>query len=954
MADDRVDVEINDKVSPTVRTNILAIADAAIKADDNIKTLKQTLATINASSVSGLASQISGINTALKDNTTITAKATVENNKSALSYLQQEAALNRAIAAETSATLVAEKLATQQQRTANATQMSQQSAEKHAASLKNATNVVVAHGQATNTTTGHTVVFTTQMMAAQHAARGFTEMMIQGVPVTQALGMQMSHLSYAATGQGGIVGAFKGVANAVLGWVSPTLLGLGVVVAGVAVLGKAWHDYESEITTATAVTQGAGRYLGLTADQFTNLSIEAAKAGKITVSESLELGAALARTGSVGIETITLLQGTVKNFAATMGTDIPKATQQLVKSFSSFQGISELNKQLNFMSAAELDTVQSLYAQGKGFEGSAVAADKYKTALVNANDATSQLGKMSEGVISRLSAGWSSLGKIIDTALGGGTAQERVLALTNRLLALDAQTSTIMSRSPQAAAALNKQKADLQSQIDSIRNLELEKNKNTSSRANDADLNRQSQAISDIANKAAPAISNLQQLKDKLALLNSAANNPELQKRSADMETLAQSTDAYKRAVETFIPVGEQQKQLNTIDLQMINATSAAQRAKLAQERERVSLAGQVISSQDAQNRITQAGTLILNEAAKARREEFVQLDSEQKLYGLIGPQREIATQLLEKELAARRSGNAYSAGELETLRQKLTLQNQSIQVQQQLDNIYQNAIKPAQDYNNTLIAANQLLTQGKITVQDYGFAIREAQMKMLDAGQTAAGGFKSGIISMQNELSKTGDIVKNGLVTSVNSVTDSLANMVVNGGFSISTLSKIVQLEATKMILKLMILKPLMDSIGGFMGGGGGPITLGGPNGPTAFSSVAGQTASIAPGQASGGDYMVQGQGGIDRNLIPVSKGERVLVQTPEQYKSNGDSSGQQTVNIIDQAGVNKEQNQRTENGVNIVDIILTTVKNDYANGGFDKLQQGRYGQSPLTRKTA
>lgn len=75
----------------------------------------------------------------------------------------------------------------------------------------------------------------TQAMAAQHSMRSLIEAMASGQPISQALGQQLNHLSYAATGPGGISGAFKQAAGAMLGMLNPATLvvgGLAAVAAG--------------------------------------------------------------------------------------------------------------------------------------------------------------------------------------------------------------------------------------------------------------------------------------------------------------------------------------------------------------------------------------------------------------------------------------------------------------------------------------------------------------------------------------------------------------------------------------------------------------------------------------------------------------------------------------------------------------------------------------------------
>ncbi|MGO4564809.1 hypothetical protein AB4Z52_07010 [Rhizobium sp. 2YAF20] len=60
---------------------------------------------------------------------------------------------------------------------------------------------------------------TTQQMALMHATRSMVEQLALGISPTQALVGQMSHLSYVASGEGGVMGALKAIGSSALGLV---------------------------------------------------------------------------------------------------------------------------------------------------------------------------------------------------------------------------------------------------------------------------------------------------------------------------------------------------------------------------------------------------------------------------------------------------------------------------------------------------------------------------------------------------------------------------------------------------------------------------------------------------------------------------------------------------------------------------------------------------------------
>jgi hypothetical protein len=75
----------------------------------------------------------------------------------------------------------------------------------------------------------------TQAMAAMHSVRSMAEGFALGMPPMQVMMQQMNHLSYAASAQGGIAGAFKEAGAALGAFISPTtavIVGVGALTVG--------------------------------------------------------------------------------------------------------------------------------------------------------------------------------------------------------------------------------------------------------------------------------------------------------------------------------------------------------------------------------------------------------------------------------------------------------------------------------------------------------------------------------------------------------------------------------------------------------------------------------------------------------------------------------------------------------------------------------------------------
>lgn len=106
----------------------------------------------------------------------------------------------------------------------------------------------------------------TQAMAAQHSIRSMVEGLALGMPPTQVLTQQLNHLSYAASGPGGLSNAFKQAIGSVTGLLSPTALVIGgiaavaggayLAVSSVAKMAKAFDDAAHTANTTTDALHG--------------------------------------------------------------------------------------------------------------------------------------------------------------------------------------------------------------------------------------------------------------------------------------------------------------------------------------------------------------------------------------------------------------------------------------------------------------------------------------------------------------------------------------------------------------------------------------------------------------------------------------------------------------------------------------------------------------------------
>jgi hypothetical protein len=118
-----------------------------------------------------------------------------------------------------------------------------------------------------------------QLQALLHSARSITEQLALGASPTQAFVGQLSHLSYVASGEGGVTGALKAVGNGVLGLISKfPLVTAAIAVAGLgaAIYFATAKEKTKDLSDALADQE---KVLKRIADAYGSVAENAAKAG---------------------------------------------------------------------------------------------------------------------------------------------------------------------------------------------------------------------------------------------------------------------------------------------------------------------------------------------------------------------------------------------------------------------------------------------------------------------------------------------------------------------------------------------------------------------------------------------------------------------------------------------------------------------------------------------------
>lgn len=750
---------------------------------------------------------------------------------------------------------------------------------------------------------------------------------------------------------------------------------IGLVIEGA----TAWGRFNSLQQEVNITMTSTGRIVGQTASQFMEMTGNAAAQFGLSRRSAIELGTALASTGKLGADNINRIIGLSKDFGTTFGLSAGKAQEALVKTFTDPQrGIAELNNQLNFLDAGTVRTVNNLVAQGRQQEAIRIAVDRMPSALAKYEENTGAVAKAWDLVRRTASDADLAVGQFLNH-LSNPTGVTQQLALIEQRIqqlkneanenlvppggrVVDVPAGTVASTRPPPPRAAP---SGLGTQLAERARLEEQQEQFAESARRQAvvlELRNMSRELDAMIPGLARGSREFQQATNSSALFQKALEpgNERLREMILGLRGLTVGTEEYDRrladlneasevnrhVVESQLTQGQQritqaqnEAQVLALQRQLEGETNNERRIAIQQEITRVRARGDSITQTNEENRVTEVALSMRKQMAVAIREDIYTLDRQAQLYGTVGQQREIATNLLSRELQYRRAGMELGPAELALFRQRLTTDSDRARVQQQLDSIYSASIKPAEDYNNTVRAATILYQQGRINVIQYGNAIDDARIKMLQADQTASSGMQAGALRVARDFGDTSKQLEGFTTSSFNTISTSLTDMAlrsksVRDGFK--DMGAAVGRALTEMLIRMLLLAPvarslqsLLSGIPGF-GAGGTPGVV-----PNLYPSPIGPGM---PGMQSGGSL------GYGRFAIVGERGRPEIVEGPATVSPHVPAANQNFQLVINEAPGGDKASVREERTSGGMSVIVDMVSNAQA-------RQIARGQGPLAR---
>lgn len=446
-------------------------------------------------------------------------------------------------------------------------------------------------------------------------------------PLT-VLAQQGTQIAQVFAGSGmGVGGVLKELGRVVIGLVSPTTL----LVAGLAAVGgTALYAYNSYITAQKELqvaTAGVGRAAGATVDQLNRIADTAASAGRISVAAARDMEVAFLRTGRIGVDQFGDLINVAKNYAATTGQEIDAATKELAEAFADpAKGVDLLNSKVGGYDDRTRLLIKTLAAQNDITAAQKVLFDNLKPSLIDAATTTTALGRAWDYVKRSASDATDAIGRAIDRATDPTLGQRLEDLQKERTNATTLGGEYVPGFMGMAAFVPSRPLSAIDADIANVKRQIAELERKAADAKADALAARTSTIAGELARSLTPGFNDLQTLKNQQAQLASALNDPLARQKVADLKQVEAAYDAVSRALKTWLDPAEKARRLDELEIQALNAKTPAQKAAIAEERRRLELAGQAITTGTAEAEITRAGTKARAEATHAIAEQSLAL----------------------------------------------------------------------------------------------------------------------------------------------------------------------------------------------------------------------------------------------------------------------------------------------------------------------------------------
>lgn len=212
---------------------------------------------------------------------------------------------------------------------------------------------------------------------------------------------------------GGAGGAFR----AVLALLTPMTVGVGAAVAAVGALAYAFYEGTKQSKAFADSLVLTGNYAGQTEGKFNEAANKIAANGRVTIGTAREVAQALLNTGEIGPQVFSAAVEAATAYSKATGKtaeDVAKDFAQMARAPTKFA--IEANRSLNFITAAQHDSIKSFEENGRSADAQGVIYDALNERFKGLDG---NLTRLDRALIANSNM-WS---KFWDAAVGNGRAK---------------------------------------------------------------------------------------------------------------------------------------------------------------------------------------------------------------------------------------------------------------------------------------------------------------------------------------------------------------------------------------------------------------------------------------------------------------------------------------------------------------------------------------------------
>ncbi|CAO4184823.1 Bacteriophage tail tape measure N-terminal domain-containing protein [Methylorubrum populi] len=413
-----------------------------------------------------------------------------------------------------------------------------------------------------------------------------------------------------AMGEGGLKGGIKALGESALSLVTPMSVGAAAVAGlGAAFLlaGKQAGDEREALEKAT---QGIGRATGASAAQLDVLARANAEAGKVSASTAREIVAGYASTGRIALPVIGDLTRATSEYARITGQEVPAATAELARMFADpARGAEELSGKIGALDDRTRQLIATQLEQGDKSAAQQTLADALK-ASIDANASATTGWAAAWNTAATAAAGyWEIMKRVAGITLGAVPEglEEQIKGLRTRL----SDRSRLMN-DPQGIET-----EEIRSQLAAAEKQLAERGQKATRDAAEEAAKSASATAGAIAKALDPRSAQLSEFVRKRNELSAALDNPMARSRLFNEDEVVRARDAYTRAIDTMVDSNgklrsstELAREQDKLRLDALKATTAEQKASIAERQKAYELMGKPLTALDAGEQITRAGVL--------------------------------------------------------------------------------------------------------------------------------------------------------------------------------------------------------------------------------------------------------------------------------------------------------------------------------------------------------